>query len=114
MKTLKVDNVIGQCDFSKIDRKRVAIIGTECLAKSVKHEIEEIMDKRYYSLIIDEVSGDYGNGYLGRCIRYLGNDSHFTKFYRLINMENDCSAAKIKHLLDETILISQKRKKDLT
>ena len=100
--------------FQKIDRKKIGIIGTECLAKSVKHEIEEIMEKRYYSLIIDEVYDDYENGYLGICIKYLGNDSPVTKFYRLINMEDGCPAAKIKHLLDETILISQKRKKDLT
>jgi len=114
LKTVKKDDVIRQCDFSKIDRKHISVIGSECLAKTIKHDLEKIMDNRHFCVLIDEVSDGYGNGYLGISIKWLDDDLNSTiKFYRLINLENDYSAEKIAGIIATNVLISEKRRNNL-
>lgn len=110
LKAVKKDDIIRQSDFSKINRKLISVIGSECLAKTIKHNLEHIMDNRYFCLLIDEVSDGCGNGYLGLSIKWLDDNLQpVVKLYRLINL--DCSAEKITSIVVETILVTEKRKK---
>ena len=106
LKTVKKDDLIRQSDFSKIDRKHISIIGSECLAKAMKHNLEQITDSRYFCVLIDEVSDGYGNGYLGLSIKWLDDNlKPNIKLYRLINPHDDCFAERITGIIVDNVLI---------
>ena len=114
LKTLKKDDLIRQAHFSKIDRKRMGIIGKNCISNTIRKKIEKIMDNQFYHLIIDEASDGYGNSYLGINVRYLDEKLILkTTLYKLVHLEDDCSADKLTSILNKTVIISQKRKKNL-
>jgi len=114
LKTLKDEDLLRQCDFSKIDCTRARVIGNQCIALAIKEKMENLMDKSYYHLIIDEVSDRFGTGYLGISVRYL--DEQYcprSKLYRLIPLEDNSTGEKLYEILTETVLHSQRRKNNL-
>lgn len=112
-KKLKENDLIRQCNFSKLDRTRARTIATECFSEEIQEKLEEIMDNNFFHLIIDEVSDGYGNGYLGISIRYLNNNVPITQLYKLIKLEDNYTGEGICQMLEETILFSEVRKHHL-
>ena len=72
------------------------------------------MDQTYNHLLIDEVSDRYRNGFLGISIKFLDEKlTPKTHLYRLVNLEDDCSAKALFNVIKNSVLTSKTRKDNL-